>query len=52
MVLDRPVHPPRTADGTAAPAVAVPLAPGFATYGELAQTSSPNFRTRLAGGKL
>ena len=35
MALDRPVHAPETADGTVAPAVAAPLASGFAAYGGL-----------------
>ena len=38
MVLDRPVHVPRAADGTAVPAVAAPVAPGSAEHGEPAQT--------------
>ena len=37
MTLDRPVHAAETADGTAAPAVAAPLASGFAAYSGLAQ---------------
>ena len=41
MALDRPVHAPETADGTTAPAVAAPLASGFAAYGGLAQMSPP-----------
>ena len=38
MTLDRPVHAPETADG---PAVAAPLASGFAAYGGLAQMFTP-----------
>ena len=41
MALDRPVHAPETADGTAAPAVAAPLASGFAAYSGLAQMFTP-----------
>ena len=41
MTLDRPVHAPETADGTTAPAVAAPLASGFAAYGGLAQMTPP-----------
>ena len=37
MAFDRPVQAPDTADGTTAPAVAAPLAPGFAANGGLAQ---------------
>ena len=47
MTLDRPVHAPETADGTA---VAALLASGFAAYGGLAQMP-PDFWTRLAGGR-
>ena len=38
---NKPLHAPETADGTAAPAVAAPLASGFAAYGGLAQMSPP-----------
>ena len=41
MTLDRPVHAVETADGPAAPAVAAPLASGFAAYGGLAQMFTP-----------
>ena len=41
MALDGPVHAPGTADGTTAPAVAVPVAPGTAERGGLAQKSPP-----------
>ena len=41
MALDRSVHAPETADGTAVPAVAAPLASGFAAYGGLAQLFTP-----------
>ncbi len=41
MTLDRPVHEPETADGTEAPAVAAPLASGFAAYSGLAQMFTP-----------
>ena len=41
MTLDRPVHADETADGTAAHAVAAPLASGFAAYGGLAQMFTP-----------
>ena len=41
MTLDRPVHKPETADEMAAPAVAAPLASGFAAYGGLAQMFTP-----------
>ena len=41
MAVDRPVHAPEAADGTAAPAVAAPLASGFAAYGGLAQMFTP-----------
>ena len=41
MALERPVHAPETADGTAAPAAVAPLASGFAAYGGLAQTFTP-----------
>ena len=37
MALDRPVHAAEEADGTAASAVASPLASGFAVRGGLAQ---------------
>ena len=53
MTLDRPVHAAETADGPAAPAVAAPLASGFAAYGGLAQmfTPPPDFGPlRPAGG--
>ena len=41
MTLDRPVHADETADGTAAHAVAAPLASGFAAYGGLAHMFTP-----------
>ena len=41
MALDRPAQAPETADGTTAPAVAAPLASGFAAYGGLAQMFTP-----------
>ena len=50
MALDRPVHAPEAEDGTTAPAVAAPVAPGSAAHGGLTQTP-PMFGPRLAGGK-
>ena len=54
MTLDRPVHADETADGTAAHAVAAPLASGFAAYGGLAQMFTPPppifWPLRSAGG--
>ena len=41
MTLDRPVHAAETADGTAASAVAVPLASGFAAHGGPAPMFKP-----------
>ena len=41
MAFDRPVQAPETADGATAGAVAVPVAPGTAEHGGLAQTSPP-----------
>ena len=41
MGLDRPVHAPEAADGTTAPAVAVPVALGSAPHGGLAQPFPP-----------
>ena len=55
MAFDRPVHAPETADGTTAPAVAAPLASGFAAYGGLAQMFTPppppDFWPRQTGGR-
>ena len=42
MALGRPVHTPETVDGTAAPAVAAPLALGSAVHGDLEQTPKPS----------
>ena len=41
MTFDRPVHSPVTADGAAAPAVALHVAPGAAVHGGLAQMFTP-----------
>ena len=38
---NKPLQAPETADGTTAPAVAAPLASGFAAYGGLAQMFTP-----------
>ena len=43
---NKPVHAPETADGTTAPAVAAPLASGFAAYGGPAQMFTPPDRGR------
>ena len=51
MALDRPVHAPETADGTAAAAVALHVAPGSTVHAGLAQMPPPDFWSRLAGGK-
>ena len=51
MALDRPVHAPGAADGTTAPAVAVPTAPGSAVHGDLTLTLTPDFQSWLAGGE-
>ena len=41
MALDRPVHAPETPDGTAAPAIALHVAPEAAVHGGLAQMPPP-----------
>ena len=51
MTLDRPIHAAETADETAAPAVAAPLASGFAAYDGLAQMP-PDFRPSQAGWRV
>ena len=54
MALDRPVHAHGTADATTAPAVAAPLASGFAAHSGVAQMFTPpppDFWPRLAGGR-
>ena len=53
MAFDRPVHAREAACGMTTPAVAAPLAPGFAAYGGLAQMFTPpppDFWPRLPGG--
>ena len=47
MTLDRPLHAPETADGTTAPTVTAPLAPGISALGGIAQkfTPPPDFTT-------
>ena len=49
MAVDRPVHAPEAADGTTAPAVAVPVALGSALHGDLATGKPGVSNNRLAG---
>ena len=54
MAFDRPVQAREAACSMTAPAVAAPLASGFAALGGLAQMFTPpppDFWTRLAGGR-
>ena len=49
MAFDRPVHAHEAADGGTATAVAAPAALGSVAHGD--QTTPPDGKTRLAGGK-
>ena len=43
MALDRPVHAPEAADGTEAPVVTAPVAPGTSAHDGLAEVHPPGF---------